>query len=89
MKPVNFEYANDIIGKEIPVNRTHGMLISIWQGTWRERFMFLLTGKAVLCVKGDVMPATLLSTDKLFRIENPPDIVKQGQEMNNQPGGVG
>jgi len=77
VKPIEFEHSNDIIGGEVPVNRVAGMLISVWQGTWRERLTFLLTGKVVLCISGNAMPPVLLSADKMFRIVNPPVVLEE------------
>jgi hypothetical protein len=73
MKPIDFPESNCMIGGEIPANKDeeHGMILSRWQGNWRERITFLLTGKVWLLVKGDYMPPHLLSGDHTFMIENP------------------
>ena len=78
MKPIKFEHSNGSIGGEIPVNRQHGITLSVWKGTWRERITFLLTGKVILSVKGDTMPPTLLSADRFFKIVNPPAVYDAG-----------
>ena len=73
MKPVDFEYSNDMIGSEIPVNRSYGILLSSWQASWRERLQMLFTGRIWIAVKGNAMPPTLVSGDTMltFEIENP------------------
>lgn len=69
MKPVDFEYSNGIPGSEIPVNRTHGMVLSKWVCcTWQERLELALFGRIWVSVQGDAMPPTLLSGNRNFII---------------------
>jgi hypothetical protein len=73
MKPIGFEYANDTIGGEVPVNRGRGVLLSRWKANWRERLEILVFGTVWLMVKGDTQPPILLSGNRMFRVENPPE----------------
>jgi len=72
MKPVKFEQSNCTIGGEVPARRERGMVLTRWQGCWRERLKFLLFGKLWLIVQGERMPPTLVTSDRAFRIVNPP-----------------
>jgi len=72
MKPIDFPESNGVIGGEIPVNRAHGVVLSRWKATWRERFKIFWYGTIWLSVVGDTMPPTLLSGDQAFEFENPP-----------------
>ncbi len=78
MKPIGFPEQNGVVGlndlttNPIPIERTHGMVLSRWKTTWRERFSVLRHGTIWLVVAGDVMPPVLLSGVQTFRIENPP-----------------
>lgn len=80
MKPINFKESNAVIGGQVPVNRTHGMVLSRWLMTWSERVSILFHGKIWLAVKGDYMPPVLLSGDQSFYIEPNPDTWTQADD---------
>jgi hypothetical protein len=86
MKPVDFEHSNCILGGEVPANRAFGIVLTRWQGCWRERLKFLLFGKLWLAAKGDTLPPLLLTSDRAFRITNPPAV---SGEVKNPIGGGG
>lgn len=69
MNPVEFEQSNCTLGGEVPAHRGRGMVLTRWQGCWRERLKFLLFGKLWLIVQGET---TLVTSDRAFRIVNPP-----------------
>ena len=69
MKPIDFPGASHITFTDgIPVNVTHGMVLSRWGMTWRERLSILIYGTVWLAVKGSSMPPILLSGDQTFEI---------------------
>ena len=76
MKPIPFEDANCTIGGEVPANRRYGVILTRWKGNWRERLKFLWYGTLWLSVIGDTMPPTLITSDQIFEIEHPPELVK-------------
>lgn len=65
MKPIEFEAVNDYYGK-LPVNQTHGMILSRWGMTWRERLSILLCGKIWVMFYGGKMPPILISGEQAF-----------------------
>lgn len=69
MKPIPFPEANKIVGNEIPVNENHGLILSRWGMTWRERLSILIHGRIWMAVKGNLMPPILLSGDQEFDID--------------------
>lgn len=68
MFPISFKHANKNI-EGIPVNHTHGQILSRWSMTWRERLSVLWYGTIWVSVKGDHMHPLLLSGNQQFRIE--------------------
>ncbi len=70
MYPVLFPEANSRIGVDVPVNRSHGILLSRWRLSWLERLSVLLRGYVWLAVKGDTQPPILLTGYERFSIES-------------------
>ena len=72
MKPIGFEESNCMLGGEIPANKAEGMILTRWQGCWRERLKFLFFGKLWVMAHGETIPPLLVTSDLEFKIANPP-----------------
>ena len=72
MKPINFEKSTGNVGG-IPVSHSHGIYLSRWSVSWRERVSIMIHGHVWLMVKGDNHPSVLLSGDQSFTVANRPD----------------
>ncbi len=65
MKPIEFEAVNDYYG-DLPVNQSHGRILSRWGMTWRERLSILWHGKIWHMVYADSTPPILISGVQAF-----------------------
>lgn len=72
MKPISFDGANKMIDGEIPANQSFGIILTKWQGCWRERIKFLFYGTMWVSISGATLPPMLITSDRAFEITNPP-----------------
>ncbi len=72
MTPIPFAEANTTLlappgmpdCEDLPCYRGEGMVVSLWQLTWRERFIALLFGVVWLRVNGDTQPPLAIDAMK-------------------------
>lgn len=75
MEPIDFPAANttftadDGAVGDLPANVSHGIVLTKWRASWRERLTILLFGTLWVSVLGRFLPPLLVSGNRSFEIE--------------------